>query len=246
MSRRIAADSLQHTAHLAIETTGRIGSIAVLLGHRVLRQTRLDPERRTAASLAPAIEQTLRWCDQAGHTIEFISVADGPGSFTGLRIAVTTAKSLSYALGLPLISVDSLAAIAAVSFDANPQIESLLVTLDAYRGQVFAGTFDRQNLLPPIDAVPSDWTAHGAWSRVLSREDWNALLVDLPPETRLVGDVAPTAPSAHQRIGRGCDAVGVGLLALRAAAGGAFIDPLSLVPHYLRLSAAEEKAARGG
>jgi tRNA threonylcarbamoyladenosine biosynthesis protein TsaB len=238
------AASLQNTAHLAIETTGRLGSVAVLLGQRVLRQTNLDPTRRTAATLAPAIEQTLQWCRQSGNRPSFVSVADGPGSFTGLRIAVTTAKALSYALDFPLVSVDSLAAIAAVSFHHHPHVESLLVTLDAYRGQVFAGKFERAELLPPFEAIPSGWTAHPPATRVLTKSQWNGLLSDLPPKTKLVGDIKPVGDSSHERIDRPCDAVGVGLLAIRAAAAATFIDPLSLVPRYLRVSAAEEKAQK--
>jgi tRNA threonylcarbamoyladenosine biosynthesis protein TsaB len=209
-----------------------------------LRQTLLDPKQRSAATLAPAIDESLRWCRDAGHPLDFIAVADGPGSFTGLRIGVTSAKTLSYAIGLPLISVDSLAAIAAISFQTHPQLESLLVTLDAYRRQVFSGLFERRELLPPLDAIPTDWTAHPPASDLLSKEEWNGLIGDLPLQTSLVGDVAPVASETHKRIDRECDAIGVGLLAIRAAAKGRFIDPLSLVPRYLRLSAAEEKAAK--
>ena len=244
MLQSIAPDSLQNTAHLAIETTARIGSLAVLSGGRVLRTSILDADRRTAATLAPAIEETFQWCQAEGHQLKFISVADGPGSFTGLRIGVTTAKSLSYALGLPLISVDSLAAIAAVSFQAEPQVESLLVTLDAYRGQVFAGLFERSDLLPPIDSIPDSWCAHPPASRVMSRQDWNNYVARLPDETACAGDVMPQSDS-RRLLDRACDAVGAGVLAIRAAAKGDFIDPLSLVPRYMRLSAAEEKAAKG-
>jgi tRNA threonylcarbamoyladenosine biosynthesis protein TsaB len=240
----LAGTSLQNTAHLAIETTGRLGSIAVLLGEQVLRQTNLDPTRRTAATLAPAIDQTLQWCRQSGYRPGFVSVADGPGSFTGLRIGVTTAKSLSYALDLPLVSVDSLAAIAAVSFQHNPHVESLLVILDAYRGQVFAAELGRKELFPPWDAIPADWTAHPPSTRVLTNSQLKSLVCDLPPQTRLVGDIKPVENFSHERIDRQCDAVGVGLLAIRAAANAAFIDPLSLIPRYFRVSAAEEKAAK--
>jgi hypothetical protein len=78
----------------------------------------------------------------------------------------------------------------------------------------------------------------------MSKAEWNDFVGDLPIHTGLVGDVTPQQPLRHQQIDRDCDAVGVGLLAIRAAARGDLIDPLSLVPNYMRLSAAEEKAAK--
>lgn len=236
--------SLQNTVHLGIETTGRFGSIAVLLGQRLLRQSNLDPKSRSAATLAPALRETLLWCDQSDHRPQFLSVADGPGSFTGLRIGVTTAKTLSYALELPLVSVDSLAAIAAASFSKNLMVQSLWVAIDAYRGQVFTGTFSREQLLPPVESVPEDWTAHPSSVRVLDRAQWGERIADLPVGTKLAGDGKLLGETVEDRVERECDAVGVALLAIRAAATGGFIDPLGLVPRYLKASAAEETAAR--
>lgn len=209
----------------------------------MLGQFNLDPERRTAASLAPQLDQTLRWCERADHRPQFVSIADGPGSFTGLRIGVATAKTLSYALDLPLVAVDALAAIAAATLHKHPGAPSLCVATDAYRGQVFVGTFEAAELLPSVDSVPADWTAHPPSVKVLSGPEWNQLLGNLPSHTRFAGDLKPLRDRIHDRLDRDCDAVGVGLLGIRAAARGAFVDPLGLVPRYLRMSAAEEKAA---
>jgi tRNA threonylcarbamoyl adenosine modification protein YeaZ len=214
-----------------------------LSGQRVLRQVNLDPNLRTAASLAPELHQTLRWCEQFDCRPHFLSIADGPGSFTGLRIGVTTAKTLSYALGLPLVAVDALASIAAATLHQNPRVESLCVATDAYRGQVFVGTFSTAELLPPVDSVPAGWTAHPPSVRVLDRSQWKSMLEGLPAETGIAGDPKPLGARADNRLERDCDAAGVGLLGIRAAAIGAFVDPLRLVPRYLRMSAAEEKAA---
>ena len=144
--------------HLAIETTGRRGSVAVLSGQRVLRHANLPATPRTASTLAPELDQTLRWCREHDHRPQFVSVADGPGSFTGLRIGVTTAKTLCYALNLPLVPVDSLAAIAAAAMHEHPRIESLCVAINAYRGQVFTGTFARSEILPSFDSLPAGWS----------------------------------------------------------------------------------------
>ena len=227
---------------MAIETTGRLGSIAVLAGQRVVYQANLDPKRRTAATLAPVIEETLEWCRNNHCFPSFLAVADGPGSFTGLRIGVTTAKTLGYALDLPVVAVDSLAAIAAATFDAEPECESLLIGMDAYRGQVFAGEFGRSTLLPPITEIPSTWTPHPASVQVTGQPQWDEMLVRRSAETAIAGDAKPMGDQSDQRLSRRCDAIGVGHLGLRAAITDQFVDPLQLIPRYLKLSAAEEKA----
>ncbi len=237
----MVATPVQDIVHLAIETTGRTGSIAVLRGQEVLEHWNLDPDRRTASTLAPHVDRAIDQCRQQGSPISMVSIADGPGSFTGLRIGVTTAKTLSYALGLPLVAVDSLAAIAAEGFRADPSIDSICVAIDAYRGQVFSGTFARSSLLPKFDQIPAGWTAHPSRAEVLSGEQWQEQLQRLPAGVGLAGDQKPFASRSDQRIIRPCDAVGVGLLAIRAFQLGQQTEPLALVPRYLKVSAAEEK-----
>jgi tRNA threonylcarbamoyladenosine biosynthesis protein TsaB len=230
---------------LAIETTGRLGSIALLSGQRVLRHTNLDPEKRTAATLAPAIEATLDWCRSNDSPPQYLTVADGPGSFTGLRIGVTTAKILGYSLKLPIVGVDSVAAIAAAAFASSQAAHAVLVGVDAYRQQIFAGQFERSELLPPIDEIPQSWTPHPESVELVEDRDWQAMLEQRAGETDVAGDPKPLGRFVEAELHRTSDAIGVGLLGLRAAIRGEFIDPMKLVPRYLKLSAAEEKAAGG-
>ena len=171
-----------------------------------------------------------------------VSVADGPGSFTGLRIGVTTAKTLCYALELPLVAIDSLAAIAATALHDHPAYERIWAVLNAYRGQVFLGMFDRGTLLPDVSAIPKNWTGHPETTQVLSNEAWNTQLEKKPKSTALTGDLKPLGARSVDALTRGCDAIGVGLLAIRAATQHQFSDPMTLVPRYLKPSAAEEQA----
>jgi tRNA threonylcarbamoyl adenosine modification protein YeaZ len=169
-----------------------------------------------------------------------ISVADGPGSFTGLRIGVTTAKTLSYALRLPLVAVDSLSSIAAAAFVTNPEVANLCVGIDAYRGQVYSGLFRRSELLPDPTSTPSASDQVSANIAVFDRAQWLNHLESLPADLYFAGDAKPLASRSAKFLARDCDAVGTGLLALRAAAALKFVDPLGLVPRYLKVSAAEE------
>lgn len=209
----------------------------------MLRQTILDPEKRAAATLAPAIEKTLAWCRANDSNPHFVAVADGPGSFTGLRIGITTAKVLGYALGLPVVGVDSVAAIAAAAFAGSSDCSAIMIGVDAYRHQTFAGQFERAELLPSICEVPETWSAHPESVGLLDNAEWQKLLVRRGERTDVAGDTKPLGEFADVQIDRRCDAVGVGLLGIRAAIRNEFIDPMKLVPRYLKLSAAEEKAA---
>lgn len=174
-----AADHRTPKLQLAIETTGRCGSIAILRGQEVLQATNLPETTRTAASLAVYLDDILSRHRDGSQPIELVSVADGPGSFTGLRIGVTTAKSLCYALKVPLVAVDSLAAVATAIFHDNIEAQSVCVGLDAYRQQVFAGCFRRTELLGSPDRLPPNWTPHPPQVKVLSASQWNAFLSGL-------------------------------------------------------------------
>ena len=246
---------------LAIETTGKSGSVAVLRAGTVIRQATLPATPRTAATLAPTLAETLQWCQEHGCKPDFIAVANGPGSFTGLRIGVTTAKTLSYALNLPLVAVDSVAAVAAtvlvqqsvLASDSEREQdhaatgvaeESVLVGLNAYRGQVFTGTFRRASLLESHYLNSSGEDETGMSTRIVDAKQWLSLLSQLPRGAAVSGDPAVFRGNSGLRFLERtvADAVGVGLLALPLAVSGKWSDPMALVPRYLKLSAAEEKA----
>lgn len=176
MTDATADDHRSPRLQLAIETTGKCGSIAILRDDVIIRAINLPETTRTAASLAVHLDDILKQHRDGSQPIELVSVADGPGSFTGLRIGVTTAKSLCYALKIPLIAVDSLAAVAASAFHQNPSAQSVCVGIDAYRQQVFAGCFRRKALLDSPERLSATWTPHPSEVQVLSASQWEAYL----------------------------------------------------------------------
>ncbi len=228
---------------LAIETTGKTGSIVVMRGEYAIFAEDLSGPSRSAAAIGPALERAICYCNKETQRLDFISVADGPGSFTGLRIGVTAAKTLSYALSIPLVAVDSLAAIAAAAFQEKDGLDTVLVAIDAYRGQVFTGGFERNTLLAGASQRGSDWTAHPSNVEVVSSEAWSEILGS-SSASMVAGDEKPFRTSLREGIWKRklLDAFGVGLLGLRAAKLNQWSDPLALVPRYLRPSAAEEQS----
>ncbi len=135
---------------LALETSGKSGSVALATihgqGSLAIEQEVLDPEWGSARTLAPAIAKVLERLQVTPRTLHAIAVVQGPGSFTGLRVGAATAKTMAWALGIPLIAVDALDCVARqvskVWVTEHRDVPSTLVVVsDAYRGQVFRAVY---------------------------------------------------------------------------------------------------------
>lgn len=98
---------------LALDTATRFGGAALVEAGRVVAEVWIGPERSTSAHLLPLVQQLLAAAGWAREQIEAVAVTVGPGSFTGLRIGVTTAKALAYAWHVPVIGVTTLQVMAA-------------------------------------------------------------------------------------------------------------------------------------
>lgn len=236
---------------IALETTGKSGSLAIMDGETAIWQHQLAGQKRSAAEITVQLDAALGWSENAAKPIQGIAVAVGPGSFTGLRIAITTAKMLAYALDLLIVPVGSLAAIAAVTATSD-SVSQVLVGLNAYRGQVFAAEFSAQELQPGGQC--SNWSDRvQVWPRAQWDQHVNAAIRDA--ETAITGDRAILGEDKSAQFADRIapDAVGVGRVAARliadqAARGqsnqpnSALVDAFSLAPRYVKLSAAELKA----
>ena len=102
-------------ALLAFDTSGPVGSVAVGIDGVVRAYRALEERTEHASRLLPAIDEALRAAGIGVGELRAIVVGEGPGSFTGVRVAAATAKGLSVALGVPLRPVSSLAAAAAAA-----------------------------------------------------------------------------------------------------------------------------------
>lgn len=136
-----------HPSLLAIETTGKSGSVALRIASQpeALHADALDPQHGSARTLVPAIAALLERCGRTPSQLDAVAVISGPGSFTGLRVGIATAKSLAYALHIPVVAVDGLDVIAWQLAPERvcdaPRADRLLAVVDAYRGQMFGAEF---------------------------------------------------------------------------------------------------------
>src|SRR5687768_9440268 len=90
---------------LAIETSGRIGSIAIGTAEGVAASVQLAGEMKHATDLLPAVEKLLKGQGWLANSISDVFVSIGPGSFTGLRIGVTIARTLAWSIGSRIVAV---------------------------------------------------------------------------------------------------------------------------------------------
>ena len=132
---------------VAIETSGRIGSVALAQGPQLLVEHTFTRGLRHAIELLPALRDLCAQVQWKPEVIEQVYLSIGPGSFTGIRIAVAVARSLSLATGCRLVAVPTLDVIAE---NAPKSLPNLVVMLDAKRGQVFAARYQRQPDSPAL------------------------------------------------------------------------------------------------
>ena len=92
---------------LGLETSGEMGSVGVINSEEALAEISFAAILKHGEKLLPAVQSALDLAEVEREEIELIAVATGPGSFTGLRIGLATAKGLSEALGTPIVGIPS-------------------------------------------------------------------------------------------------------------------------------------------
>ena len=127
---------------LLIDTSNQPLSVALTDGNDVLAEITNNSKTNHSVQLMPEIERLFKESSISKNDLDDIVVAEGPGSYTGLRIGVTTAKTLAYALNCKLYGVSSLKALAATVSEKN---KLLVPIFDARREAVYAGIYQRKN-----------------------------------------------------------------------------------------------------
>ncbi len=129
---------------LAFDTSSKALSLAILEDKQVLAETMINIKKNHSITLMPAIDFLMGSLDWTPKDLDRIVVAEGPGSYTGLRIAVATAKTLAHTLNIELVGMSSLLAL------VPRQQEGLLVPLmDARRNNVYAGFYENAKSVFP-------------------------------------------------------------------------------------------------
>ena len=175
-SRGRPDNPIEEDVILAVETSSRVGSAALALGPRLLAQWRFTGPMQHSSELFPAIDELLRNHGYVPMDIDQVHIAIGPGSFTGLRIAVAMAKAMHLANAVKIVTVDSLDVVAAnVSEEPTPQSETrrnetgiiipnkIAALFDAKRGQFYVSAYQR---IPSLPGQPQEGDDEGPDYRI--------------------------------------------------------------------------------
>src|SRR3989338_4584143 len=124
---------------LAYDTSSEVLSAAIFDGARIMAEFESPAFTRHSSVLVPSLEKLLKGCRMSLAEIDVLAVGLGPGSFTGLRVGITTAKIIAYVCGIKLIGVSSLEAVALGKRGFEGEIA---VILDAKKDKLYAGVFE--------------------------------------------------------------------------------------------------------
>lgn len=221
---------------IAIETSGRVGSVALAENGHVLIEEQFPHGLKHAAEIIPIIDRLTKSRNWGPRDVGELYVSAGPGSFTGLRIAITLAKTMALATGVRIVAVPSVRALVE---NAPADARHVIVVLDAKREQIFTARFER--------------TAEGWVEREPAHLDSLAAMIARSPRpAHLLGEGIPQhrqhVPDDPQIILTGeqswrARAGAVALVGTAMARAGQFADPYRLAPIYIRPPEAEEKWA---
>jgi tRNA threonylcarbamoyladenosine biosynthesis protein TsaB len=236
---------------LAMDTSTTSLTIALLEGERLIGEAKAIAERNHSIYLVPSILDMLHTAETRLQDVDGVAVGKGPGSYTGVRIGASVAKTLAWTLKIPLLGVSSLEAMAlsGASESIAAETEWIVPMMDARRGQVFTGLYEVREgrsscLLPDGIRLLSDWMEQLS-SYIEEHRDGTEAAAGL----RLVGETTPfrtvlDAPDVWRGIRTeiretSIRAYSVGRLASQRWQRGEQDEVHAFAPNYTQLAEAE-------
>lgn len=220
---------------LAVETSGKRGSLAVAEGPNLIDEIGFATDRERARDLLPCADELLRKHGWLPGDLEHCYISIGPGSFTGLRIAVTLGRHLALAVGVKLRSVPTLDVIAANALAISPRPKLVAAILDAKKDQVFASGFELDGesyrcIAPPRMVDPAKFVGSLGGTPTVLGEGLEHHSAAVEKAGGVAGPYELWWPHASN----------VCKLGWELAQRDGFIDAVALVPDYVRRPEAEE------
>lgn len=225
---------------LALDTTSRSGSVAIVEDDRMVAEYEGDPGKSHAERLPADILAALEAARCSLAAIDVFAVASGPGSFTGLRIGIAAIQGLAVVRGARVVPVSALEALAEMGSRSVPCGTLVASWMDAYRGEVFSALYRVGKTTPFIDGrleeldPPSVGDPGETWARWKQADRAPALVAGdgavryaalVPGEVSIVKP-APLAPV-------------IARLAVARARAGRTVGPAGIQPLYVRRPDAE-------
>lgn len=225
---------------LLIETATQVCSVAIADERGVVAERRSTEPNAHSSQLTPFITSLMDECRLRPADIGVVCVSAGPGSYTGLRIGVSTAKGFCYALGIPLLSVPTLQSMAAQYYVQHPGYDGLVCPMiDARRMECYTAFYGPSG--EEVRATQADIITEGIYNDYLDRGT-----------VTFIGDGAPKCfpllsvhPNARLEAGFAISAAGLLPVALQKLEAGRQEDVAYFEPFYLKDFVAKKSVVRG-
>lgn len=198
--------------YLFIDTSTSFFTLSILTDNEVLYNYYVESKNDIASRVIPTLENALKELSLEINDINKIFVVTGPGSFTGVRIGVTVSKTIAWAKNIPIIPISSLEFLATT----DSQKKYLVPMIDARRGNVFAGIYDKKlNIIKEESLINLE--------KILKEinNDYEIVSYDV----KIDGNILPK-PSVHKIVQKHKNDIAV--------------SPHNIIPKYLKLTEAEE------
>jgi tRNA threonylcarbamoyladenosine biosynthesis protein TsaB len=220
---------------LAIDTTNNVLGIALVEEERVIGEYITNLKKNHSVRAMPAIERLLNDCDVSPKQLEKIVVATGPGSYTGVRIGVSIAKTMAWSLQIPIAGISSLEVLAANGRFFSGYISPIF---DARRGQVYTGLYQYTN--EGLVTIEEDQNILLVdWLSMLKEKNERVLFLgnDVDIHKESIDNILGADGEIAQAVLNNPRPSELGLVGLNREEQ----DVHSLVPNYIRLAEAEAK-----
>ncbi|NLM13657.1 MAG: tRNA (adenosine(37)-N6)-threonylcarbamoyltransferase complex dimerization subunit type 1 TsaB [Epulopiscium sp.] len=225
---------------LALDSSGNVASVAIIEDDKLLIELTINYKKTHSQTLLPMIDSICKMVNVDLESLDYIAAASGPGSFTGLRIGVATAKGLAYALNKPIIGVPTLDGLA---YNITYTDYLICPIMDAKRNQVYTAFYLWEE---DILKRQSDYLAIEINECVKKAKEYNRPIIFLGDGVPVYKDkikeeindwryyFAP--PSCNMQ-----KASSIGSLGMILAKEGKYQDSMEFIPFYLRKSQAERE-----
>ena len=228
---------------LAIESSGRVGSVALGQGPNLMDELFFSGKMRHSSELFPSLDNILKKNGCSLKAVKTLCFSIGPGSFTGLRIAVTTAKMMNFALNTPLIAINTLDVITENATEyiekTGKKLHTITPILDAKQNQFYTAIYKQKN---------DKWEKE-LHDNLIHSGDLIKIIKDSSNPITLLGEGLTFYSALFQTHGIhilpkefwSAKARHVLKIGYNLARQGRFSDPISLIPRYIRQPDAIEK-----
>ncbi|WP_099189936.1 tRNA (adenosine(37)-N6)-threonylcarbamoyltransferase complex dimerization subunit type 1 TsaB [Tepidibacter mesophilus] len=220
---------------LGIDTSSKAASVAIMEDNKLISEYTINNNKTHSQKLMPIIENMFKLNEMSANDIDLISVCIGPGSFTGLRIGVATAKAIAHVRDIPVVVVNSLEAL---SFNVSMTNKTVCPMIDAQKKQVYTCKYswDKDSLLKveDIDVKKVEDLAEELKS---SLEEFVLIGEGVDLHKEVFGNINNVyiAPNSH-RASRASSICEIGIEKFKK---GDTKNHYEVVPYYIRKSQAE-------